>query len=125
MSLEFNFEEWKRTSIRREIKQSVKISRQGTLTLSSDLYEQYFSLEFKGLKAFIDKKSKVIGLKPSNDSTAYIAKPTGKTGKNRTYTVRDLIVNNEIVPTIYTATWNPKFEMVIFTFETLPKEGET
>ena len=67
---EYTFEAWKAKAGYRVLPfEIVSINKQGNMTLSDDLFERYFSHEFKGAEVFVDQKQKAIALKPSNDET--------------------------------------------------------
>lgn len=125
---EYNFAAWKSRVRQHDIPaNTVTISKSGNLTISPDLFEAHFSLEFLGAEIFVDTTLKAIGLKPSNDGTAnFLFRKVG-TGKNKRLYTRKLIVINDIEPRRYPAKWSDKYKMVVFNYRTLteqPKAGE-
>jgi hypothetical protein len=125
---EYNFQAWlRKVKITEWLKNTAVITKSGNLTLSKDLFEQHFSLEFLGAEIFIDTNLKVVGIKPSNDIHHYFQfREIGKT-KTKCLGVQKLVIHNDIKPTQYPARWSDKYNMVIFTYQTLTpqKEGTT
>ncbi len=121
MSEEFTFIAWQRRIGGTILpKQSVRVSRQSHITMSEDLFEQHFSLEFVGAEVFIDINKKAIGLKPSKDKLAsYIFKKRGKLARPQVLYLKDLVIKNDVQPMQYPAKWSEKHGMVIFNYRTL------
>lgn len=122
---EYNFQLWARKARLSELlKNTVSATKSGNFTLSTDLFEQHFSLEFMGSEIFIDTKLKVIGIKPSNDKEKYFQFVQIGKKKTKCLSVRKLLVLNDIKPMAYPAKWSDKYKMVIFTYQTLTDNKE-
>ena len=121
MSEDYTFEAWK-NRVRRTalINQAIAVSKSGNLTVSDDLFEKHFSLEYATVEIFVDPKLKAIGLKPSNEKIfGFPFHKIGTAKKAKVLYTKKLVVLNDIEPNIYPAKWSDKYGMVIFNYHTL------
>lgn len=119
---EYNFQAWKKMSASELSKlSSITVNRNGILTISQDLFDRHFSLEYKAVEVFIDTALKAIALKPSKTTGVGFTK-TGASNVFRSLKIKAIFVLNNIEPKQYKAKWSDKYGMLIFTYAELQKE---
>jgi hypothetical protein len=120
MSEDYSFEQWVKKSRSRIGFQRVNLNRAAQLTISDDIFNQHFSLEYPSVEIFVDVKQKAIGLKPSkNQTTGFLFHKLGTSKRMQTVFIRDLVIQNQISPESYPAKWSEKHQMLIFNYHTL------
>lgn len=116
---EYTFEQWQMKSGRGLPYSTIGISKVGNLTISDDLFEKHFSLEYSCTEVFVDPTKKAIGLRPSTDRTKGLPfHKIGGSSKAKVLFTRKLVVFYDIEPRQYLAVWNEKEKMVIFNYRT-------
>lgn len=117
---DYTFEIWKQRSGRGLPYSTIGISKIGNITLSDDLFDKYFSLEYSTVEIFIDAKLRVIGLKPSNEKENGMPfHKIGHVNKAKVLFTRKLVLFNDIEPRQYIGHWSDKYKMVIFNYNRL------
>jgi hypothetical protein len=122
--IEYSFQAWKKLSVSELNKlESVIVGRNGLLTISQDLFDKYFSLEYKSAEIFIDTTLKAIALKPSKTTAGIPFSKTGNSNTFRNLNIKALFVLNNVEPKQYKAKWSEKYGMLIFTYSIFEKEN--